>query len=277
MTLAPPMLLEARRIMLDGLNMDPGPKPEDLEPNEVGIVGDPSHVGGYHCGEDRIKRDDVGRITDYSVIESTRDRTGLSIYAAAIDIGWFQVRVDGTLHNMYTFNAWLVDECQKNRPDTLDIREIIYTPDGTTIKRWDRLGKRTTGDSSHRTHTHISEFRDARGRNMPGLFQRYLESIGLVDVTTENAVKYIDGRIEAMAAGRDKVGDNPAFLGVGTPVWIVEQVKLIKAAVDDLVARPPATSAPVDIPALVEALKPHLQAAAEEAIREVLGSLDETG
>jgi len=189
MTLAPPMLMEARAIMIDELNMDPGPKPEDLEPNEVGIVADENHIGGYHCGSDRVRRDANGTITDYSVIESMRDRTGLSIYAAGIDVGWFQHVINGKTHNMHTFNAWLVGECQRGAADTRDIREVIYTLDGVTVKRWDRLGRRTTGDKSHLGHTHMSEFRDARGRNMPRLFRRYLDAIGLGDMNQDDKLE----------------------------------------------------------------------------------------
>ncbi|MEK8110074.1 hypothetical protein NKG94_48450 [Micromonospora sp. M12] len=71
-----------------------------------------------------------------------------------------------------------------------DIREIIYSANGTTVKRWDRLGERTSGDSSHRWHTHFSFFRDAikAGRDQRPLFRRYLGTIGLLedDMTPKN-------------------------------------------------------------------------------------------
>ncbi|WP_037684611.1 hypothetical protein, partial [Streptomyces griseus] len=73
--------------------------------------------------------------------------------------------------------------CTAGAPDTRDIREIIYSPDGQTVKRWDRLGKRSTGDSSHLWHTHFSFFRDSikAGRDLTPLFRRYLTSIGLIE------------------------------------------------------------------------------------------------
>jgi hypothetical protein len=43
---------------------------------------------------------------------------------------------------------WLVGRCKAGDPDAADIREIIYTPDGKTVQRYDRLGIRSTGDSS---------------------------------------------------------------------------------------------------------------------------------
>lgn len=180
MTTAPPQLLAARRLLLDHLDMHPGRTVgADLDPAEVGIVGDPAHVGGYHCGADRVRRVD-GVIRDYSVTESPRDRAGLGEFASALDIGWFDVTVAGRRWTLYAFNAWLVAECQRGAPDTADIREVIYTPDGQTVRRWDRLGRRTTGDDSHRWHTHISEHRDARGRRMPALMGRWLTHIGLI-------------------------------------------------------------------------------------------------
>jgi hypothetical protein len=180
MTSAPANLLTARRLLLDELDMHPGAGiyPADLDPAEVGIVGDEDHRGGYHCGEDRLNPS-----SDYSVVESPRDRTGLTGYASALDVGQFEVRVAGKVHNLRTFSVWLVAQCKANTPDTRDIREVIYSPDGRTVKRWDRLGRRTSGDTSHRTHTHISVFRDATkaGRDLTAVFRRYLTEIGVIE------------------------------------------------------------------------------------------------
>jgi hypothetical protein len=127
----------------------------------LGIIGDAAHDGGYHCGDDRCDDD------DYSIDESARDRRGLTNAASALDVGNF-----GGLRK---FSVWLVGECQRGAVDTLDIREVIYSPDGRTVKRWDRLGRRTSGDTSHRVHTHISYFRDSEHRDKTALFKRYFE------------------------------------------------------------------------------------------------------
>ncbi|MEU7851730.1 hypothetical protein AB0B74_30720 [Micromonospora parva] len=181
MTRAPANLLAVRSLLLTHLDNAPGP--DDLEPAEVGIVGDPAHRGGYHCGSDRVVPN------DYSVVESPRDRAGLTLDAAALDVGQFNVRSGGRTNTLASFSVWCVAQCAANAADTRDIREIIYSPDGSTVKRWDRLGKRTTGDSSHRWHTHFSFFRDAikAGRDQRPLFRRYLSSIGLLedDMTPE--------------------------------------------------------------------------------------------
>ncbi|MFC4336010.1 peptidoglycan-binding domain-containing protein [Salininema proteolyticum] len=134
-----------------------------LSPAALGIVGDAAHRGGYHCGRDRTVSG------DYSVVESSRDRRGLSNAASAIDIGGF-AKNGKTLRGL---SLWLVGQCRKSAPGTEDIREIIYSPDGKRVKRWDRLGKRSSGDDSHLWHTHISYFRDSEGKDKTALFKRY--------------------------------------------------------------------------------------------------------
>ncbi|MEV4766627.1 hypothetical protein AB0J89_28760 [Micromonospora chokoriensis] len=218
MTRAPDNLLALRSLLLTHLDNAPGP--DDLEPAEVGIVGDPAHRGGYHCGSDRVVPN------DYSVVESPRDRAGLTLDAAALDVGQFDVRSGGRSNTLPSFSVWCVAQCAANAADTRDIREIIYSPDGSTVKRWDRLGKRTTGDSSHRWHTHFSFFRDAikAGRDQRPLFRRYLSSIGLLEdddmtpeehnwlATVHKNLTVLDGRnpigqiYTRMAEGRDDTG-----------------------------------------------------------------------
>ncbi|WP_435794573.1 hypothetical protein [Micromonospora zamorensis] len=218
MTRAPANLLALRSLLLTHLDNAPGP--DDLDPAEVGIVGDPAHRGGYHCGSDRVVKN------DYSVVESSRDRAGLTLDAAALDVGQFEVRSGGRTHTLASFSAWCVAQCAANAADTRDIREIIYSLNGSTVKRWDRLGKRSSGDSSHRWHTHFSFFRDAikAGRDQRPLFRRYLSSIGLLEdddmtpeehnwlATVHKNLTVLDGRNPIgqiylrLAEGRDDTG-----------------------------------------------------------------------
>ena len=140
----------------------------------LGIVGSmASHCRGYHLGRDRIygpiacRRGGVPRPgqgdADYSV-QAARDRAGLSNAASAIDLG----RLGGSLPELYRFSRWLVERCRANAPGTDAIREIIYSPDGRTVLRWDRERGHTSaprsgeGDNSHLTHTHLSFYRDSR-------------------------------------------------------------------------------------------------------------------
>jgi hypothetical protein len=167
MTTAPPNLLAVRALVR---------KHTGLSANATGIVGDDNHDGGYHCG-----RNGVG-LSDYSVRESPRDRAGLSDWACAFDEGYWELRVGGKLHTLRSKSIWMVAQCKAKTPDSLDIREIIYSPDGKTVKRWDRLGIRSTGDKSHLEHTHRSYFRDAvkSGKDLTALDRRYFTEIGLL-------------------------------------------------------------------------------------------------
>ncbi|MBQ1073474.1 hypothetical protein KBX06_09890 [Micromonospora sp. C31] len=184
MTRAPQNLLAVRRLLLDHLDTDPdNSRDQDLEPAEVGIVGDPAHRGGYHCGSDRVV------IRDYSVVESVRDSSGLTLDASALDVGWFTVSVGGRAHDLRSFSTWFAGQCAAGSSDSRDIREIIYSPDGRVVRRWDRLGRRTTGDNSHLWHTHFSFFRDSTkaNRDQTPLFRRYLTTIGLIATPPEES------------------------------------------------------------------------------------------
>ncbi|KAB1907892.1 hypothetical protein [Micromonospora sp. AMSO31t] len=205
MTSAPANLLAVRNLLLAHLNVDKNTvRSQDLEPAEVGIVGDPNHRGGYHCGSDRV----VAR--DYSVVESPRDSSGLTLHASALDVGMFSVTSGGGTHNLRTFSTWLVSQCVAGAADARDIREVIYSPDGTTVKRWDRLGKRTTGDNSHLFHTHVSFFRDSTkaGRDQTPLFRRYLTAIGLIaPPKPEPDMEQTDKLVRNTGAPNRTVGD----------------------------------------------------------------------
>ncbi|HEY9413206.1 MAG TPA: hypothetical protein VIQ30_00475 [Pseudonocardia sp.] len=171
-TTSPRNLLDVRQLLLAELG------PHGLASAEVGIVGNAAHRGGYHCGEDRTVRN------DYSVVESRRDSTGLTDHASGLDVGTFSYRdPGGRTHNLPSFSRWCVGQCEAGAEGTADIREIIYSPDGRTVKRWDRLGKRASGDDSHLFHTHFSFFRDSTkaGRDLTPLFRRYLTTIGLME------------------------------------------------------------------------------------------------
>ena len=157
MTSAPQSLLDVRHEFQRYTN----------QPNvALGIVRNEPHTS-YHVGKSWVK---AGA---YSVNESARDRNGLTEASAAIDIGEWTVTRNNKTHTLRTFSLWLVDQCKSGAADTLDIREIIYTPDGSVVKRWDRLGKRSSGDSSHLSHTHISWFRDSENHDRAAVIRRY--------------------------------------------------------------------------------------------------------
>jgi len=174
-TYAPDALVQDRLYLLDTYDMHPGEVSSDLDPDEVGIVGDSNHLGGYHCGKDRLVPN------DYSA-QTKRDKNGLTNAASGIDIGKFSTTgADGETYDWRDLSVWMVAECRKGAADTKDIREIIYTDDGKRVLRWDRENGQDSpphtgeADDSHLTHTHISKYRDAEKRRLTPLFQRWQE------------------------------------------------------------------------------------------------------
>lgn len=182
MTFAPASILAVRKLIQVHV--------PQLTNVALGIVGSRSTTS-YHLG-----RGDVAP-SAYSVTESARDRNGLSEAASALDIGSFTITVKGKKWTLRDLSVWLVAECTAGAADTADIREIIYSPDGKVVKRWDRLKIRSSGDESHLTHTHISWFRDSEGRNKAGVFERWFKHIGAIE---EDDVPLTDAEIDKIAA-----------------------------------------------------------------------------
>ena len=139
----------------------------------LGIVGDTAHQAkgtSYHLGKDDL-------IDGAYSAAFPRDKAGLSDAASAIDIGKF----DGSYTGLRAFSKWLVARCQNGDPGTDDIREVIFSPDGKIVQRWDNYGKKLylggtgtgQGDDSHLYHTHVSFPRDSEFRDKTALFGRY--------------------------------------------------------------------------------------------------------
>ena len=136
----------------------------------LGVVGDTAHQAkgiSYHLGADKLASG------AYSA-RTTRDTAGLSNAASAIDLG----KLGGSLAKLRTFSRWLVNRCLVAKCP--DIREVIYSPDGSTVWRWESLDNQLRtgpgqGDLSHLGHTHISFFRDSEKRDKVGLFRPYFE------------------------------------------------------------------------------------------------------
>ena len=139
----------------------------------LGVVGDAGHVGrgvSYHLGADQLTATAYSRVL-------TRDKQGLTNAASAIDLG----KLNGSLTELRKFSVNLVAIARANAPGTSDMREIIYSPDGATVLRWDRergyssAPKAGEADTSHLTHTHISWYRDAEARDHRTAFLPYFE------------------------------------------------------------------------------------------------------
>lgn len=191
MSYAPESILNVRKLIQKHV--------PSLSNIELGIVGDDSHANSgtsYHLGAD------VLRSNAYSVNESRRDRHGLTNAASALDVGWFSIKTPEGTQTLRNFSKWLVEECATGANDTNDIREVIYSPDGNQVKRWDRLRIRFGGGDSHLTHTHISWFRDSEHRDKTSVIKRWFQHIGLIEkenMLTEADKTWIRSEINRVA------------------------------------------------------------------------------
>lgn len=144
-----------------------------------GIVGDAAHQAraSYHNGQDAITAHGRTAANDYS-IRTARDREPhLTDAAAGLDIG----KGNSSLADLQNLSRYIVAECRRNAPGTSDIREVIYSPDGATVLRWDRergyasAPQPGEADASHLWHTHVSFYRDSEARDKVGPWRGYFE------------------------------------------------------------------------------------------------------
>lgn len=165
------------------------------------------------------------------------------------------------------------------------VREIIGTLDGRTVYAYRvTTGTTFTADDTHLEHWHLT------------LDRRRLTDWALM----ERIVTVALGEDDGMAAADDVIMGGRALDASGNPlsdtvsggivrVWLRRTLghvpgpeatgdvdrRSILDMVRDLANRPPVEPAPVDVEALAVALRPHLEAAAEAAVRKVLGGVDE--
>jgi hypothetical protein len=184
MTYAPQTYKDARAYLIEQLDMHPGRVVhDDLDPAEVGIVGSEAHKRkgvSYHLGKSDLKM----WLDPYSV-RLARDRKGLTDGAAALDIGEFRKRLpSGIVVTHRTLGDWLLKQCHAGARDAAWIREVIWSPDGKTVLRYDReRGQRSAprpgeADDSHLTHDHLSGYRDQEHTPKKPLFERFMREMG---------------------------------------------------------------------------------------------------
>lgn len=180
-----------------------------LSPSALGIVGDAAHArrASYHNGQDAITRYGRTAANDYS-IRTARDREPyLTSAASALDIGRFA--------RLRSLSLSLVAQARGGLPGTRDIREIIYTPDGIRVLRWDRergvasLPRAGEADSSHLWHTHISWYRDSEARSKLAPFRHFFEPAAVTYWASE-----IAGDIQRAYPGGATVAAKLKSLGV---------------------------------------------------------------
>lgn len=257
MTYAPATILAARAYLKG--------QDADLSDPELGIVGGPSHIAegtSYHLGRTQIKMNK----NPYSV-RTARDKAGLTDAASALD-------VDDDLDELRALSVWAVEQCRAGAPDTLDIREIIYSPDGVRVLRWDRERGQSSqpipdNDLSHRTHTHFSYYRDSELRDKVGLFRRFFEGVNnMADLTgfAENANNHGWATTQMLKQYEVRPLNDSGAAPVQVENAFVQLVLRMAIDLAELKARPPVQSAPVDIAALASTLAPLVRTVVREEL-----------
>lgn len=224
---APPTILAARNYLKG--------RDADLGNNELGIVGSPSHVAtgtSYHLGKDQLQM----WKNPYSA-RNARDLAGLSNAASALDI-------DDDLDELRALSLWLVQQCQRGTPGAIDVREIIFSPDGVNVLRYDQERGQTSApvpddDISHRTHTHVGYYRDSEFRDKVGLYQRFFEG-GAVTQPNRYEVNSDQYWFETV---REQDPIRGIALGDGSstslPNLPLERLRRMEGKLDQLLAKPP--------------------------------------
>ena len=211
MTYAPESLLDLRAYLQPKTGLSAG---------NLGIVGDTAHADrgtSYHLGRDQLTSDAYSR-------QTARDRAGLTNAASAMDIG--------NHPDLRRLSKALVAACQRDAVGTRDIREVIYSPDGTAVLRWDRergfASKPwpmldTPLNNTHRWHTHISWYRDSEKRDKLAVFRPLY--IATPDTSTGDDVKFIQAS-GLLAAPSDKL----LRLPIDTPLYGFDGSSVTKTA-----------------------------------------------
>ena len=261
---------------------------------EIGIRGDNKHLSGYHRSRRWIKESVFCTNRSYSVSRTTGDRSGGDPnWSCAMDFGGIPrselhavcKRLDVAVRagHLEKITQWYGNFGDDDRVDG-----------------WDNISNRiASSDSSHLTHLHLSFDRGRAnddhsdllavltGVDMQSEGERnvgYMIQNGLVGV--EEPVLHIPAEndhpaltwpnpfaevMKALVEGRD--AKIPAFALIPARTWVngtAPRLTAIEAKLDQLSMPAPA---PVDIAALVAALRPELDAAAERAVRKVLGAM----
>ncbi|HZM78467.1 MAG TPA: hypothetical protein VFC19_22300 [Candidatus Limnocylindrales bacterium] len=240
---------------------------------EIGIRGDNNHLRGYHRSRRWIKESGFCTNRSYSVSRAAGDRSGGdSNWACALDFGGIpQSELHAVCRRLDTaVRAGLLEK----------ITEWYGNFGGDDrVDGWDNISNRiASSDSSHLTHLHMSF---DRGRANEDHSDVLAVLIGEDDVSDAYEL-LVNARRPGVPPG-SQTHSEPRYGSVSN----AEVVAIIQRAhhdarhaadrADEIAAKLDAltTPGPVDIAALAAALRPELDAAAERAVRKVLGSLDE--
>lgn len=210
----------------------------------LGIVGDTRHKArgtSYHLGKDDL-------IAGAYSARTARDKAGLkdaasANAASAIDLG----RLDESLHSLWQFSRWFAQRCFNRDPAYKDVREVIFwSVVRQRVIGWSALAPdkwiNDYGDASHKTHTHISFYRDSMVHDKRPMFRPYFTAAGGVEMgypvpkepsigdVVKNSVLYTTLPINATDPAR-KIIDSPPTPRImpwhGTPAPGFEVVEYV--------------------------------------------------
>lgn len=191
--------------------------------------------------------------TDYSV-QLLADKRGSGTKADGIDLS---MPPDGMkLHTRRLDQAARARDPRLYTPAGPVLREFIGTLDGSTVYCYVLVGGRALGvngdagpdpgrDKSHLWHIHLSIIRQfcedwaaldgvlsvLRGESLAAWRGRTSDMAEFTDKHAA-AINYMDGRIEAMAYGRDNI--RAGLTGAGQAVWAVQAIKALAVAVSNV-------------------------------------------
>lgn len=236
-----------------------------------GTKGNNVHLSGGHRSQEWILNSDWCTNTSYTVQSGLTADQLRHIGAADFTPGAWGTSSNRQLVAAQTKRLW--DAAKAGR--LVGLRQILGTLDGRNPIGLNVLsGSLAYPDNSHLDHWHLTF--DRKYMRDAGLMARILEIVigdDMDTVLTHNA----GWRLQEMIAGKETI-IVPADASIGAPGFSEPnrpqiQLNRLEAKVAELAKPMPA---PVDVAALVAALRPELEAAAEAAVRKVLGAVDET-
>jgi hypothetical protein len=231
----------------------------------IWIRGDNNHLRGYHRSRRWIQTSIYCTNRTYSVSRTWGDRNGGNYdWVCALDLALPHAELTAACRRLDA-------QCRAGRLEK--VTEWFGNLGGdSTVDGWDNISNRpASADTSHLTHLHISFDRGRANDNHDDLLA-ILTGVDMGEyerATGWRLGEYLQGHDPVIVPVTDAGGAAESTL----PNMPLRQMNRVEAKIDKL------TVGGVDVPALVQQLTPALVTAlrpmVEEAVREVLGSLND--
>lgn len=241
---------------------------------EIGIRGNNVHLRGYHRSRRWIKESRFCENHSYSVSRTPGDKTGGdSNWACAMDFGGI------SQSELHAVCKRLDAAVRAGRLEKITEWYGNFGGDDR-VDGWDNISNRVaSSDSSHLTHLHMSFDRGRANEDHSDVLAVLIGEDDVSDaydlLVTAKRPGFPDSSQTHTEARYGSVNNAEVVAEIQRARFdarhAADRTDEIKARLDQLAAPAPV---PVDIAALVAALRPELDAAAERAVRKVLGSLD---